>query len=141
MGLGHPKQISNDANKRLTFCFWFKNTVHVQKNKCMTDLWSKLFLLVVDWTMRQATNNRRNGIQWTLFTQLDDLDFTDYIALLSHNHQQMQEKLNEVEQKAAETGLCSSIQKTKVLKANIKMLTSLIVNRQLLHLPRKCGSE
>lgn len=64
-----------------------------------------LFLLAVDWIMRQATENRPNGIQWTLFTQLDNLDFTDDISLLSQNHQQMQEKLREVEQKSAETGL------------------------------------
>ena len=81
--------------------------------------------------MRQATDNRRNGIQWTLFTQLDDLDFADDIALLSQNHQQMQEKLREVEQKAAETGLHISLQKTKVLKANTKTLASLmVVNHQ-----------
>ena len=52
-----------------------------------------LFLLAVDWIMRQATSNRRNGIQWTLLEQLDDLDFADDIALLSHNQQQMQDKL------------------------------------------------
>lgn len=55
--------------------------------------------------MRQATDNRRNGIQWTPFIQLDDLDFADYITLLSQKHQQMQEKLREIEQKSAETGL------------------------------------
>ncbi|XP_071177961.1 uncharacterized protein [Mytilus edulis] len=33
--------------------------------------------LAVDWIMKQATNGRRNGIQWTMFTQLDDLDFAD----------------------------------------------------------------
>ena len=35
---------------------------------------------------------KRNGIQWTLWNQLDDLDFADDIALLSHNHDQMQNK-------------------------------------------------
>ena len=48
---------------------------------------------------------RYNGIQWTMFNQLDDLDFADDIALLSHSHQQMQEKLTQVERRAAETGL------------------------------------
>ena len=36
---------------------------------------------------------------------LENLDFADYITLLPQNHHQMQEKLREVEQKAAETGL------------------------------------
>ena len=49
-----------------------------------------LFLLAVDWIMKKATDGRRNGIQWTMFNQLDDLDFADNIALLSQSHQQMQ---------------------------------------------------
>ena len=43
-----------------------------------------LFLLVIDWIMKTVTSNRNNGIQWTLLTQLDDLDFADDLALLSH---------------------------------------------------------
>ncbi|VDI66818.1 Hypothetical predicted protein [Mytilus galloprovincialis] len=53
-------------------------------------------LLAVDWIMNQATDGRRNGIQWTMFTQLDDLEFADDIALLFHNHQQMPDKLEQV---------------------------------------------
>ena len=48
-----------------------------------------LFLLVIDWIMKTTTTGRNNGIQWTLWTQLDDLDFADGLALLSHNHSQM----------------------------------------------------
>ena len=44
-----------------------------------------LFLLVIDWIMKTVTSNRNNGIQWTLLTQLDDLDLADDLALLSHN--------------------------------------------------------
>ena len=44
-----------------------------------------LFPLVIDWIMKTVTSNRNNGIQWTLLTQLDDLDFADDLALLSHN--------------------------------------------------------
>ena len=50
------------------------------------------FLLVIDWSMKTTTTGRYNGIQWTLWTQLDDLDFADDLALLSHNHKQMQDK-------------------------------------------------
>ncbi|KAK7100270.1 hypothetical protein V1264_023251 [Littorina saxatilis] len=49
-----------------------------------------LFLLAIDWIMKTTTAGRRNGIQWTLFDQLEDLDFADDLALLSHNHAQMQ---------------------------------------------------
>jgi hypothetical protein len=43
-----------------------------------------LFLLAVDndWIMKKATDGKRNGIQWTMFNQLDDLDFGNDIALL-----------------------------------------------------------
>ena len=45
------------------------------------------FSLVIDWIMKMTTKQRRNGIQWTLWSQLDDLDFADDLAFLSHNHQ------------------------------------------------------
>ena len=51
-----------------------------------------LFLLVIDWIMKTTTTGRNSGIQWKLSTQLDDIDFTDDLALLSHNHSQMQDK-------------------------------------------------
>jgi hypothetical protein len=41
---------------------------------------------------KDYTKYRRNGIQWTPWSQLEDLDFADDLALLSHSHQQMQEK-------------------------------------------------
>lgn len=41
-----------------------------------------LFLIAVDWIMKESTGGRKNGIQWTLWNQLDDLDFADDIALL-----------------------------------------------------------
>ena len=34
----------------------------------------------------------KNGIQWTIWSQLEDLDFANNLALLSHNHEQMQTK-------------------------------------------------
>ena len=34
-----------------------------------------LFLLAIDWIMKTTTTGRNNGIQWTLWTQLDDLDW------------------------------------------------------------------
>ena len=98
-----------------------------------------LFLLVVDWSMRWATEHRRNGIQWTLFTQLDNLDFTDDIALLSQNHQQMQDKLREVEQKAAETGLHISRTEDQSAQGQYKALASLMVNRRIPSHSKPCS--
>ena len=42
-----------------------------------------LFLLAIDWIMKQSTSQKRNGIQCTSQSQLDD-----------HTQQQMQEKSN-----------------------------------------------
>ena len=52
------------------------------------------FLLAIDWILKQITEGKRNGIQWTLWKQLDDLDFADDIALLAYRHEYMQEKNN-----------------------------------------------
>jgi hypothetical protein len=38
-----------------------------------------LFLLAIDYIMRESTEGKRNGIQWTMWQQLDDLDFADDI--------------------------------------------------------------
>ena len=42
-----------------------------------------LFNITLYYIMRQTTQNARHGIQWTMFSQLEDLDYADDIALLS----------------------------------------------------------
>ena len=67
--------------------------VHVKtgvKQGCLLSPF--LFLLAIDYIMRESTEGKRNGIQWTMWQQLDDLDFADNIALISSTQQQMQEK-------------------------------------------------
>jgi hypothetical protein len=48
----------------------------------------------MDWIMKNSTDREMRGIRWTttMTTTLEDLDFADDIALLSHRHQAMQEK-------------------------------------------------
>lgn len=77
-----------------------------------------LFLLVIDWIMKTTTTGRNNGIQWTLLTQLDDLDFADDLALLSHNHRQMQDKTSLLAATSAGTGLHINQKKTELMKIN-----------------------
>ena len=74
-----------------------------------------LFLVVIDWIMKTTTTGRNNGIQWTLWTQLDDLDFADDLALLSHNHSQMQDKTSLLETTSAGTGLKINRKKTELI--------------------------
>jgi hypothetical protein len=51
-----------------------------------------LFLHAVDW-MRATTDAGRNGVQWSLTRHLEDLDFADDLALLSHSQAQRQENI------------------------------------------------
>ena len=83
---------------------------------CLLSLF--FFLLVIDWIMKTTTTGRNNGIQWTLWTQLDDLDFTDDLALLSHNHSQMQDKTTLLETTSAGTGLKINKKKTELMNMN-----------------------
>ena len=64
-----------------------------------------IFLMVVDWVMRQSTAEQKTGIQWTFNKQLEDLDFADDINLLSHKQQDAQKKLCRVAEEAEKTGL------------------------------------
>ena len=77
-----------------------------------------LLLLVIDWIMKTTTTLRNNGIQWTLWMQLDDLDFPDDLMLLSHNHSQMQDKTTLLETMSAGTRLKINRKKTKLMKMN-----------------------
>jgi hypothetical protein len=55
--------------------------------------------------MKTTTAGRNNGIQWRLWTQLDDLDFAGDPLHLSHNYSQMQGKTTRLETTSAGTGL------------------------------------
>nr|KAG5691428.1 hypothetical protein BaRGS_016344 [Batillaria attramentaria] len=82
-----------------------------------------LFLLVIDWIMKTTTADRKNGIQWTLWTQLDDLDFADDLALLG----QMQDKTTCLEATSAGTGLKINRRKTELMKINTTANTPVTV--------------
>ena len=44
--------------------------------------------ITIDWVMRQTTQDKIRGIRWNLFTNLDDIDFANdlALALLTHTH-------------------------------------------------------
>jgi len=93
---------------------------------------SFLFFLVIDWIMKTTTTGRTNGIQWTLWTQLDDLDFADDLALLSLSHSQMQDKTTRLETISAGTGLKISGKKTELMKINSTANTPVTVGGELI---------
>ena len=86
-----------------------------------------MFLLAVDWIMKESTEGRRNGIQWTLWKLLDDLDFADDNALLAHSYQQMQEKTTRLEKSATKLGLSASKPKTKSMRMNTTNTTPIML--------------
>ena len=87
-----------------------------------------LFLLAIDWIMKKTTKYRRNGIQWTPWSQLEDLDFADDLALLSHSHQQMQEKTELLNTVSTQLGLNINRSKKRIMKANTKNNNPITMN-------------
>jgi hypothetical protein len=77
-----------------------------------------LFLLPIDLVMNRTTDGQKDGIQWTFWTQLDDLDFSDYLALRSHNRQQMQNKTTSLASHSSQVDVHIHPDKTKILKIN-----------------------
>ena len=68
--------------------------------------------------MKTSIAQGRNGIQWTLWKQLDDPDYADNLALLSHTRHDMQEKTSTVADASARLVLKIHRGKSKVLKVN-----------------------
>ena len=91
-----------------------------------------LFILAMDWIMKNSTDGERRGIKWTMTmtatTTLEDLDFADDIALLSHRHQDMQEKTDAIATTAGNFGLKVSTKKTKGMRMNARVQENIKLN-------------
>ena len=90
-----------------------------------------LFLLAIDWTMKETTDNQQTGIQWNLQKQFDDLDFTDDIVLLYCNNQQMQDKTTRMMENSAKLGLKPNVDKPRSWRLTahqVSLLKSMIRN-------------
>ena len=77
-----------------------------------------LFLVVIDWVMRRATEGKVRGLVWGLTDRLEDCEFADDIAVLSHTKKDIQEKTDMVDQTARSAGLKIYSEKAKVMTAN-----------------------
>lgn len=76
--------------------------------------------------MKTTTTRKKNGIQWILWTQRDDLGFADNLALLSHNHNQMQDKTTKLETTPLGVGLRVN-RKANLMKINTSINTTVTV--------------
>ncbi|VDP61180.1 unnamed protein product [Schistosoma mattheei] len=82
--------------------------------------------------MKTSTSEGRHGIQWTAQNQLDDLDFADDLALLSHTHEKMQKKAPSVAAVSSSVGLNIHKGKTKILKYNTENSNSITLDGEIL---------
>ena len=95
-------------------CFGVKADV---RRRCL--MLTLLLDLTIDWVMRQTTLDRPQGIRWTLFSTLQDLDFSNDLVLISHTYQHMQEKTTRLGMFTEQAGLKISQKKTRVMMLNV----------------------
>ena len=74
-----------------------------------------LFTLAVDWILKESTKGKKCGVQWTPWLQLEDLDFADDLALMSHTKHQMQSKTDTLDEISKSIGLNIHAGKSKIL--------------------------
>ena len=91
-----------------------------------------LFLITIDWVMRQATSLRSHGIQWTIFSHLQDLHFADDIAILSSTPTHLQEKTDDLHINAKKTRLIISKKKSKIMCVNSDASRPINIDGELL---------
>ena len=72
-----------------------------------------LFLLAMDWIMKKTTEGHKSGIQWTLFSHLEAVDFAYDVALLSHRHSDMEDKSIALSETSGRRGLKVNSRKNK----------------------------
>ena len=77
------------CNTALTAAFSVTTGV---KQGCIVS--PSLFILAIDWVLKQVTSCGRRGIRWKLTSVLEDLDYVNDIVLLAQRYQDMQEKNN-----------------------------------------------
>lgn len=64
-----------------------------------------LFLVTINWIMRNTISNKPRGIQWTPFSLLKDFDFADDLATLSSKRENLQEKMDRLNKYAKQAAL------------------------------------
>ena len=86
---------------------------------------SVLFIIAIDWVMRTTLTEGNTGLRWTLCTTLENTDYADDIALLSHTENHMQEKTRKLEENARMVGL--KINAKKLMYLNTERLPVIFV--------------
>ncbi|XP_063427656.1 uncharacterized protein LOC134711144 [Mytilus trossulus] len=77
-----------------------------------------LFVLAIDYGMKQTIKDHESGIRWKFTTKLEDLDFADHLALLFSKFQRIQLKTDKLQENANKMGLKINTYNTKVMCMN-----------------------
>ncbi|VDP78851.1 unnamed protein product, partial [Schistosoma curassoni] len=85
---------------------------------------------MIDWIMKTSIFEGKHGKQCTARMQLEDLDFTADLALLSQMQQQMQEKTTSVAAVSAAVGLNIHQRKAKILQYNTACTNPITLDRE-----------
>ena len=83
--------------------------------------------------MHRTTEDQVRGIRWTPFSYLEDLDYADDIALLSHTHTHIQEKTQRFNTFAKQFGLNISSKKTEIMALNATNTPQVQIDSEELH--------
>lgn len=89
-----------------------------------------LFIIVIDYMMRQAMDTAEPGISWGQTRRLADLDFADDITLIGRTAENLQHLISRLEQTARKVGLFINIQKTKIMSIVDKNETVISINQK-----------
>lgn len=96
--------------------------------KCVMS--ALLFNLAIDWVMRKNTEDKARRIRWTLYSTIEDLDYADDLALLSHMH--LQEKTNRLQHFRQQSGLEINNNETNVMPINANKPEEITIQGQVL---------
>ena len=77
-----------------------------------------LFLIVLDWVMRNSVQGKSIGIRRKFTSKLEDLDFADDIALMSSKSNDIQDKTTTVKEWAEKAGIKININNTNSMRLN-----------------------
>ena len=91
-----------------------------------------LFTFVVDWILSYTIEDKKRGHRWKLSTTLEDLDYADDLAFVSHSHRDMQEKTNCLKLFASQAGLRVNSTKPEVVALNVNNPTPIKLGDEVL---------
>lgn len=89
-----------------------------------------LFLTVIDWIMRKTTADKHPGIQWTLTSQHEDLDFADSLAAFSTNAKHLQERTDRLTKYALQAGFIINATKNQAMSVNTSTPTCITISNE-----------